>query len=339
MKNWLLLLLLSAGLPGWHWLTRVRDYNATQAQGQAAARAGHPLEAAYLLRQATELAGRGGPAPTLLLDLAQAQAQAGQLAEARATYARLLGPAVPATLGSTARQQLAVLLARQGQVAQALGFLRQALTLNPANAAARYNFELLTQYLGGQQPAHPPTPPPAGGSPPPPARPDSSASAKGGSAPQPSAKAGGNKPGEAATPGAPPPGGSTQAPQPSASGQPDKQRPTPNAGSNAKGGFRPGAGDSQPLASGREPGTQHGLAAGTAGPNAAGGRGSGPGQDAATNADLTLQTQRERLKAMSLTPAQAEQVLDALRESEQQYLQQQPRQRQGAAPVPGQPTW
>ena len=42
---------------------------------------------------------------------------------------------------------------------------------------------------------------------------------------------------------------------------------------------------------------------------------------------------------MNLTPAQAQQVLESLRESEQQYLQQRPRARQGAAPAPGQPTW
>jgi hypothetical protein len=32
-------------------------------------------------------------------------------------------------------------------------------------------------------------------------------------------------------------------------------------------------------------------------------------------------------------------VLEALRESEQQYLQQRPRQQQGPPPTPGQPTW
>jgi hypothetical protein len=54
---------------------------------------------------------------------------------------------------------------------------------------------------------------------------------------------------------------------------------------------------------------------------------------------LQLQTQQERLKAMSLTPAQAQQLLDALRASEQQYLQQRPRDRQGKTPAPGTPTW
>ena len=338
MKNWLLLLLLSAGLPGWHWLTRVRDYNTAQAQGQAAARAGHPLEAAYLLKQAVALAGRGGSSPALLLDLAQAQARAGQVAEARATYAQLLSPGVPAELGSTVRQQLAVVLARQGQLAQALALLRQALILNPANAAARYNFELLTQYLNGQQPATPPAPPPAGGSAPSKPQPDSAAGSRKGEK-QPAPKPGNRQPGAGPDPGTPPPSGPADGPQPTRNGQPDRQRPTPTAGNSTNGSQRPGNGAAHSLASGREPGTQRGLDASTATSNTAGGRSSGPGRDAATSADQELQTQRERLKAMSLTPAQAEQVLDALREREQQYLQQQTRSRQGAAPAPGQPTW
>jgi hypothetical protein len=96
-----------------------------------------------------------------------------------------------------------------------------------------------------------------------------------------------------------------------------------------------------PLASGTQPGRQRGLDASAAatGASAPTGRGQRPGTEAATNADLQLQTQRERLKAMSLTPAQAQQLLDALRASEQQYLQQRPRERQGTPPAPGTPTW
>jgi hypothetical protein len=37
---------------------------------------------------------------------------------------------------------------------------------------------------------------------------------------------------------------------------------------------------------------------------------------------MRLQTQRERLEAMNLSPAQARQLLETLRAQEQQYLQQ-----------------
>jgi tetratricopeptide (TPR) repeat protein len=337
MKVWLLtIVLLSLGLPGWHWLTRVRDHNAAQARGQAAAARGQAAEATYYFGQAVELAGRGGPAPALLLSQAQAQVQAGQLPQARRTYAQLLGPAVPAPVGSAARQQLAVLLAQQGQTAQAMSLLRQALRLDARNAAARYNYEVLSQYLAGQRP---PSPPPAAdtagqqSSPPPQSqsRPDSAANDGKSPSQQPAGQPG-------TTPNATRPeaasGGTSRAPTPAAEGQPDRQRPTPGAGNGANGSFQPGTGPERPLPTGTSNGSQRGL-----GPGAGKSAGRSQGTQAATDADAQLQTQRERLKAMNLSPAQAQQLLEALRASEQQYLQQRPRVRQGVAPAPGTPTW
>jgi tetratricopeptide (TPR) repeat protein len=342
----LILLLLGASAPGWRWLMRVREHNATQAQGQAAAQHGRPTEAVYFYQQAVALAGRGGPAPTLLLNLAQAQVQAGQLAAARASYGQLLAPAVPAAIGSTARQQLAVLLTQQGQAAQALGLLRQALVLNPKNATARYNYELLSQYLAGQRPAQLPPPAPSRGSASTPPRSktprDSTQQPDQGREPSPGTRAGTDRTGKAPTPDAPPrPDAPPASPIPNTDGQPDNQRNTPNAGTGAQGGFRPGSGEKRPLPSGTQPGRQRGLdASATAtGAEASTGRGQRAGRESATDADLQLQTQQERLKAMSLTPAQAQQLLDALRASEQQYLQQRPRDRQGKTPAPGTPTW
>lgn len=338
MKTWLLsVLLLSSSLPGWRWLTQVREHNAAQAQGQAATGRGQATEAVYYYQQAVALAGRRGASPALLLNLAQAQARAGQASGARATYTRLLASAVPARIGSTARQQLAGLLVYEGQAAQAVALLRQAIRLNPTNATARYNYELLSQYLAGQQPNNPSLPPPsdtAASRPPKPDKQPAAAKDKNGQDPASAEKSGTDRPGQ--SPDAAPAGGTAPAPQPSAAGQPDHQRPSAGPGS-ASGGFRPGSGERRPLPGGTRPGAQRGLATNATGAGTAAGH--RPGTDAATDADLQLQTQRERLKAMNLTPAQAQQVLEALRESEQQYLQQRPRPRQGAAPAPGQPTW
>lgn len=349
MKTWALsFLLLSLGLPGWRWLTHVREHNAAQARGQAAIAGGQAAEAVYYYQQAVALAGRGGPSPALLLNLAQAQTRAGQVEAARLTYTHLLAPAVPAPVGSAARQQLAGLLIRQGQVAQALGLLRQTLKLNPANATARYNYELLSQYLAAQQPDNPALPSPAEAPPSPakqpsPTKENKKDKAEGGPAPAPAEQAGTDRPGQASNPALAAGGGTSGARQPSASGQPDRQRPPAAPGSSGNGGFRPGAGERQPLPSGSAPGHQRGLDTGAdanaGSPASSPTPGRRPGSAAATDADLQLQTQRERLKAMNLTPAQAQQVLEALRESEQQYLQQRPRPRQGAAPAPGQPTW
>ena len=349
MKAWLLsLLLLSAGLPGWRWLLHVREHNAAQLQAQVAARRGQAAEAVYYYQQATALAGHGGPTPALLLDLAQAQTKAGQTAAARTTYSRLLAPTVPAAISSTARQQLAVLLARQGQTAQAIGLLKQALLLNPTNATARYNYELLSQYLANRPASSPPPSldqPSAAPAPQPKAPRNTPQPADQGSSPSPGEQAGTSRPGTAPTPEAPPqpgapPAAGTRPPTPS-EGQPDNQRPAPNAGNSPQGGFRPGSGEERPLPTGTQPGRQRGLDTGAkaTGRDAPSGRGQRLGTEEATDADLQLQTQRERLKAMNLSPAQAQQLLDALRASEQQYLQQRPRTRQGTPPAPGTPTW
>ncbi|WP_223649192.1 tetratricopeptide repeat protein [Hymenobacter psoromatis] len=336
-----LLILLGASLPGWDWLVRVREHNAAQVQAAAAARHGQATEAALLFGRAGRLAGRGGPTPALLLNLAQAQAQAGQLAAARVTYGRLLAPSMPATVGTAARQQLAGLLAAQRQYSQAISLLRQALRLDPANAAARYNYELLSQYLAGQRP--PALPPPSNSDPKSKpkdssAKRDSTAKASGGErSPSASPTTGAGRPGEIADPAPPPPGGRAGAPQPGRAGQPDRQRPTPAPGTNAPGSGPGGSGPTRPVPTGVAGGSQRGLD--VTGAGNAPGRSHRPGTDAATDTDLQLQTQRERLKAMDLTPAQAQQLLNTLRESEQQYLQQRPRPRQGNAPAPGQPTW
>lgn len=344
----LFFLFLSLGLPSWRWLVHVREHNAAQARAQVAARRGQPAEAVYFYQQAVGLAGRSGPTPALLLDLAQAQTQAGQLTAARATYGRLLAPKVPASIGSTARQQLATLLVSQQQLAQAATLLKQALLLDPTNTTARYNYELLSQYLAGQHPAAlpPPTMPSqhAAATSQPRKRPASPQPANQGQAPSTGEQAGNDRPGTVPAPPSPaqsPPGPAGTSPSPSPAGRPDSQRPTPNTGSTAQDGFRPGSGEERPLPTGTKPGRQRGLDAGApaSGAEAPAGHSRRPSTEAATDADLQLQTQRERLNAMNLTPTQAQQFLDALRASEQQYLQQRPRARQGTPPPPGTPTW
>jgi tetratricopeptide (TPR) repeat protein len=338
-----LALLLVLGVPGWGWLRHVRARNEALTQAQAAYQRGNPAGAAARFRQAlTTIRAGQRPDPRLLLNLAHAQAQAGQTDAAQATYGRVLSARqVPAALGSTARQQLAVLRASQGQYAQALSLLRQALVLHPENSAARYNYEVLREFLA-QQPApslpapdsQRPNPPAA--KPPPPAK--SAAPKNQPSQNQPAPRPGADRPGQAADnqrPGAP-----DNLPQPraDANGQPDPRQPDLTPGAAAAGGFRPGAGPARPLPAGPAGGAQRGLDATAAGATAPTGGRSRPGSEAATNADPQFQTQRERLRQLNLTPAQARQLLETLRAQEQQYLQQRPRPA-GRQPKPGEPTW
>jgi tetratricopeptide (TPR) repeat protein len=344
MKYWLLLMGLT--VPGWGWLNHIRAQNEATRQAQAAYRHGDPATAAAGFERALKATGRIAD-PGLLLNMAHAQARAGRMAQARATYGQLLSTArLPAALGSVARQQLAVLTAEQGNYVQALSLLRQALTIDPSNAGARYNYEVLREFLAQQPAPQLPTPTPVV----PPAKQPSPSEKKdkrdGSPAPapkepssrsEPATRAGSDRPGQVDDANKPATPGGTPKPRPDANGQPDPTRPAPAPGT-AAGGFRPGAGEQRPQPTGAIGGTQQGLSNEKTGPPAPAGRSSQPGTEMATDADQQFQMQRERLRKLNLTPAQAQQLLEALRAQEQQYLQQRPRS--GGRPAkPGQPTW
>lgn len=345
LPKYLALLLLLSG-PGWGWLSGVRERNAALAQAQAAYRRGDAAGAAANYQRALAAAGpssRAATDPRLLLNLAHALAQAGQATAARATYGQLLSAGqVPVALGSVARQQLAVLAAGQKQYAPALSLLRQALQLNPANAGARYDYEVLREFLARQPAAEPTIPPPAGPANPrprlpTPPSPANAAQPPASAAPRSGARPGADRPGQANDAEQPGPPPTTSLPPPAAgNGRPNPMRPDPAPGARARGSFRPGAGPPRPLPTGPATGAERGLHADAT--SAAGAAGGLLGTETATAADQQLQTQRERLRQLNLTPAQAQQLLEALRAQEQQYLQQRPRP-PGRRARPGEPTW
>jgi len=329
------LLLFTLLLASCQQLTKVRDRNVAVAAGQTAYAQGDAARAAQEFEAALAARARRVPDPRLVLNLGHAQARAGLAGAARGTYARVLNNSVD-DIGSVARQQLAVLAARQGQVAQALGLLRQALIVNPANTGARYNYEVLSDYLARQQAPDLPPPGAGSGADKQPQGPDKK-SETGKSSSQ---KAGADNAGELPQPKQPPgpPAGQPES-QPNPTGQANPQRPSNLPGATANGGRDAGNGGRQPVATGSTPGPQRGLdVSGRAGPAAPAGFGRRPGSEASLPEDVRLQTQRERLRAMNLSPAQARQVLEALRAQEQQYLQQLARPAT-AKPDPSKPTW
>lgn len=330
----LLFILLS--VPGLRLLTMVRDRNVAVADATAAYRRGDDLVAARYFENALATARpSAAPDPRLLLNLGHAQTRAGLLGAAQATYGRLLTGS-PTRLSSVARQQLAVLAAGRGELAQAASLLRQAIILDPANAGARYDFEVVSDYLA-RRPNRPQLPPP-----PPSTSPESKPKAapdKNGAQPnKPAEKEGTDRKGQINDNKPAPNADTPPAPRPDAAGQPDRRQPSALPGA-AAGSRTAGAGQPQPTASGDASGTQRGLDRSTAGgPASPNTRSRRPGSEAATEADLSLQTQRERLQAMNLSPAQARQLLETLRAQEQQYLQQRPRPA-AQKPDPNRPTW
>lgn len=225
MRAALLLVLLFLG-GWWDAFRRVHDANEAQQQGTAAFARQNYRAAATAFARARELGNRSAQ---LQLDLGHAYARAGQPMAAREAYGRVLTSS-EAALRSVARQQLGVLAATDGNYPQAVALLRQALTDNPANAAARYNYELLAPLLGRRLPPQLPPPPPHSGQ-----------------QNQQQPKPGGQQPKQTQT--APDASGTATAP--------------------AGGGRQPGAGESQEMGQGPAGGSSQGLDAGSSG-NAAG---------------------------------------------------------------------
>ncbi len=334
--KYLMVLVLALGWPGWRVLTWVRDRNVAVATGAAAYTRGDAGRAAKDFAAALATQSHNIPDPRLLLNLAHAQNRAGQLGPAHATYGQLVTGS-PARLGSVARLQLAVLASQHGDIAQALNLLRQALLLDPTNSGARYDYEVLSEYLArrpNRPQITPPVPAPA------PGKPNPSKNNNSAEQNQPAEKAGTDHQGETIDT-KPTPASPTRPPEPIANpgGQPNKKLPGPTPGNTAERGRAPGDGTPQPLASGAVPGSERGLDRNSEAPGSpATGRSNRAGNEAAAPTDVRLQTQRERLKAMSLSPAQARQILETLRAQEQQYLQQQTRPAH-QKPDPNKPTW
>jgi tetratricopeptide (TPR) repeat protein len=123
-----------------------------------------------MARQRYEALTQGSifPEVGVLLNLAHASFLVGDTAAARRYYARLFRSS-DARLASTAWAQAALLDVRSGDTARALQQLRQALTLNPDNEPARYNYEFLRYRFRprAQTPPAPKPPAPTNASPPP----------------------------------------------------------------------------------------------------------------------------------------------------------------------------
>ncbi|MBC6991963.1 hypothetical protein H9I52_19910 [Hymenobacter sp. BT491] len=331
MKSAILISILL--LSTWSALTHIRDRNAAVRKAELAYSRGDFDGAARSYRQAVE--AFGAQDESILLNLAHASARAGQPVTARSYYNRLLTSKL-VTTRSVAQQQLAVLAAQKGDYAQATALSRRALQLNPNNAEARYNYEVLREYLtrNPNQPHLPrsaPQPSAAGDKERRPRDPQSQAD-------QPRSKAGNDRTGELNDPTQPTDPLNAPQRQPDANGQRDPDRPSETPGSAAAGGFQPGSGANRSVAQGSEPGDVRGLSYNARGPEASEGRGRRAGTEQAAFDEAQLQTQRARLQQMNVSAGQARQILDALHASEQQYLQQLPHKGTSKT-ASGKPNW
>lgn len=299
-------LLLLAGLnplPGdGTGLNQIRTANRLATEAEAAYAAGRDAAAIRAYERLAELT----PLPEeARLTLAHAHFRAGHLAQARAGYAPLSSSAAPARR-AVAFHQLGLLAAGERDYDRALPLLRAALRADPATPAIRASYEALARWLAtGPQDDNPP--PGAPGNP---------------SRPQP-------RPGTAGQlrPADSRPGGPESAPK--------------GTGRQPGGGNRPaeeGNRDEQ-IAQGREPGETRGF-----GPEPGGTGSAPPGSRAGASARAAdpdasrVHTERAPQPDATISPAQAQMLLEAMQAAETQYLQQLPRPPRRAAD-PNRPDW
>jgi len=325
----LVLLLSGSGTGGLDRLTRIHRRNTAVQEAQAAYQRQDFVAAARTYQAAVEQYGATEEA--VVLNLAHACWQAGQPALARAYYGRLLTSSTRA-VRSVAQQQLALLASEQGEYAQAVRLLRQALLSSPTNAEARYNYELLRDYLARRQQS-PGIPPPAA----PPTTPEKKKPTPPQEQQQQQKEAETGQQGQRNDPTQPDDPRNAPQPRTDRNGRSDANQPGAAPGSTARGGFRPGSGTRREVATGSAPGSERGLSNDENGLTAQQGRSRRAGTDLATD-EAQLQTQRARLEQMSLNPAKARQLLDALSNAEQQYLQQLPRKAE-KKPDSDKPAW
>jgi len=163
MTSLLLYLLL------WVWDNRsfntIEESNRDKSEAESAYLEKKYGEAAKLYRVITY--GSIFSEPASRLYLAHAYYQLDSLQEAKYQYT-LLRQIADQTIASVANTQLALLTCQSGDTATALDYLKIALSQDPLNQAARYDYQLLKTVFSGKIPDKPEAPPPAEASPPPP---------------------------------------------------------------------------------------------------------------------------------------------------------------------------
>jgi tetratricopeptide (TPR) repeat protein len=247
----------------------------------------------------------------LLLNLAHATYQTGDLEQAQKYYSRLRNNPDPDLQGA-ALNQLGLIAFEDGNAEKALYYFRNAIINNPQNETARYNYELVKKY----QANHPEgLPKRASGQ---------KGPAENQKAPEPKTRNGvseseagqtdfisdlenkGNEP----TQNKPQNGGTTANQKKNQPGNaPENQSVT--------------AGDT-PKAKGNQPGETEGLRDEdiTVQPGTFGNTG---GSEEITEKERQIQTLRSRLRNTDLSPEKAMLLLEAMQNAELQYLQQIPR--------------
>jgi hypothetical protein len=269
----------------------------------------------------------------LRLNLGHSYFRIGELQKARQQYT-LLAEHSSRHIRAIALLQLGNIAAQNKKYMQALSYFRNALVVEPGNALARYNYELIKKFLelrpelaeeddtvtdttrqaGQQQNQQQPD----GLQPPPPSDNEQT--------PQPKKKpdSTGDQEDE------------VESQQEDTQGQKEENAPGNENNLSDKGtGNRPENQEKQEI-SGREPGDTKGINPDSNFDPARPER--SRSSDPATEAEQRAQTRNSRLQQMNINPEKARLMLDAMRSAEQQYIQQLPK-KATRKPDSSKPNW
>ncbi|WP_299754298.1 tetratricopeptide repeat protein [uncultured Pontibacter sp.] len=255
----------------------------------------------------------------LRLNLAHSYYQAGLLPQATAAY-QYLADHPTMYLRALAHLQLGNIHTKQKNYKRALALYKQALVVEPANDAARYNYELLKKYLE--------------------LHPEAAAEQ---TSPEPSGQDKSPAPDEQQ---APPPATDDLEPQPKRNldeqgnqqeeidtSEPDQesQQQQPAGGKENQ-----NSENEREEAAGQTPGNEEGQQLNN--PFDKDGQQHRGSSDAVSAEDQQAQTRRARLKQANMSPEKARLLLDAMRNAELQYIQQLPK-KPSRKPDPAKPDW
>jgi hypothetical protein len=254
--------------------------------------------------------------PRLILNLAHAYRLNNQAEKATKAYQKCVKNP-DANLRSKAWENLATLDTKIQNYTEALTNYKRALVANPKNEQARYNYELLKKYLREHPEEQNKIPPPQPEKKQKQEEEKKKPQEKEKTKPQ-NQKQDQNGDQQKETNDQKEPGKQNQQPEKQTNPQADNQQKQEKP--------QGGNGKEKEQKSGKEKGREEGqdLTENEENPRPEKPQKSG-GKDAATGNENRLQTQYDRLRKLNISPEQAEQMLNAMRASEQQYLQQLPK--------------
>lgn len=314
MKSVFTFLLLFLGIGGFQKISEINEHTrlaeSSFRKGQFAEAVRHYELVVY---------ARNQQKPELLLNLAHAYLKNNEPEKAQKIYTKCTKTRNQ-FIRSVAWENLGTIQTKLPDYQQALTFYKRALVANPENEQARYNYELLKKFLREHPEEQKQIPPPA------PEKKEKQEEKQEEKKPQPDQKEKSPQSAEPDTNGNQENDSKEKQEKGQQEQKPEKQ--TDPEGKNPPKQEKPNGqnGQEKEQKQGEEKGKEEGEnLAGNENKPSPDKPNKKPGKEQASGEEQRLQTQYERLRKANISPEKANMMLEAMRASEQQYLQQLPK--------------